>query len=177
MFQLDYHIIVITTGGTIEKSYGEFDGSLVNRGSILEKYTISKLRLPYTSLEIIPVLTKDSLDMTDADRELIFQKVKEYQEQNFPIVVLHGTDTMDLTARYIYDHIGTPSMPIILTGAMRPMGFVDSDAQQNFTEALIAAKILHPGVYISFHNQIFLAKHVRKNRVRGTFEVVPGEEE
>lgn len=173
MFQLDYRIVVITTGGTIEKSYGEFDGSLSNKGSILEKYTISKLRLPYTSLDIVPVMTKDSLDMTDADREIILQQVKLYERQNFPIVILHGTDTMDLTAKYIYDNLGgSPSLPIILTGAMRPMGFVDSDAQQNFTEALIAAKIIHPGVYISFHNQIFLAKHVKKNRSRGTFEYV-----
>jgi L-asparaginase len=64
----------------------------------------------------------------------------------------------------------TPAQPIVFTGAMKPMGFEDSDAAQNITEALLATKILKPGVYISFHNRVFELPRVRKNKETRTFE-------
>lgn len=163
-------VIIITTGGTIEKTYDEFDGSLENRGTSIKNRILSKMRLPYTNIVVYPLLSKDSLYMTDADRALIAATVKDQMQQGHPIVVLHGTDTMHLSAEHCFKELSAPKVPVVFTGAMIPMGFEDSDAAQNVTEALLAAKLLKPGFYISFHNQVFTVPHVRKNKEKGTFE-------
>lgn len=163
-------VIIITTGGTIEKTYNEFDGSLENRGTVIKNRILSKMRLPYTNIMVSPLLSKDSLYMTDADRSLIAATVKDQMQRNCPIVILHGTDTMSVTAEYCHNILGAPKVPVVFTGAMIPMGFEDSDAAQNVTEALLAAKLMKPGFYISFHNQVFMVPNVRKNKEKGTFE-------
>lgn len=163
-------VLLITTGGTIEKTYDEFDGSLENRGTSIKNRILSKLRLPYTNILVHPLLSKDSLYMDDADRKLICETIQEDLKKEAPIVVLHGTDTMALTAEYCFERIKNLSVPVVFTGAMIPMGFDDTDATQNVTEALLAARLLSPGFYISFHNQIFKVPHVQKNKEKRTFE-------
>ena len=108
--------------------------------------------------------------MDDADRKLICETIQEDLKKEAPIVVLHGTDTMALTAEYCFERIKNLSVPVVFTGAMIPMGFDDTDATQNVTEALLAARLLSPGFYISFHNQIFKVPHVQKNKEKRTFE-------
>ncbi|SDK63207.1 asparaginase [Microbulbifer yueqingensis] len=163
---------ILTTGGTIEKSYSEEEGTLKNRASIIREGLISSLRLPYTHLELESVVNKDSLDMDDKDRALIAEAVERTSQQGDPIVILHGTDTMADTAEFCFKKMGTPPVPVVFTGAMKPMGFIDSDARQNVTEALLAARLLQPGFYIAFHNRVFAVPGVRKNRDEGTFEAV-----
>lgn len=168
--KIPMNILIITTGGTIEKTYDEFDGSLENRGTSIKNRILSKLRLPYTNISVLSLLSKDSLYMDDHDRKLICVTIKKHLDNKCPIVVLHGTDTMALTAKYCFEQINELSVPIVFTGAMIPMGFDDSDAAQNVTEALLSVKFLAPGFYISFHNQIFTVPDVQKNKSRGTFE-------
>jgi L-asparaginase len=163
-------IIVITTGGTIEKTYDEFDGSLHNRESVIKAKIMSRLRLPYTSLQVFSVMNKDSLFMTDDDRNLLLQFIKSQLEKKIPMVILHGTDTMAVSAELCQREIDHPLVPIVFTGAMKPLGFEDSDALQNVTEALLASKLLAPGVYLSFHGRVFGVPGVKKSRERGTFE-------
>ncbi len=165
-------IVVITTGGTIEKTYDESDGSLANRESIIKARIMSRLRLPYTGLQVFSVMSKDSLFMNDDDRSLLIQFIKSQLEKMIPIVILHGTDTMSVSAQKCFEEIKNPNVPIVFTGAMKPLGFEDSDALQNVTEALLASKLIPPGVYLSFHGRIFKVPGVRKNRDRGTFEEV-----
>lgn len=165
-------ILIITTGGTIEKTYDEFDGSLENRGTSIRNRILSKLRLPYTNIIVHPLLSKDSLYMDDNDRDLIAETIKVDLKRKAPIVILHGTDTMALTANYCFERIKDLSVPVVFTGAMVPMGFDDTDATQNVTEAMLAAKLLPPGFYISFHNQIFKVPHVQKNKEKRTFEEI-----
>lgn len=165
-------ILIITTGGTIEKTYDEFDGSLENRGTSIKNRILSKLRLPYTNIIVHPVLSKDSLYMDDSDRKLISDTIEADLKLNAPIVILHGTDTMALTANFCFEHIKNITVPVVFTGAMVPMGFDDTDATQNVTEALLSAKLLAPGIYISFHNQIFKVPHVQKNKEKRTFEEI-----
>ena len=165
-------VTILTTGGTIEKTYDEFDGSLENRGSHLKNRILAKLRLPYTRIKVICLMAKDSLHMTDEDRELIVATIEKHLKTNRPVVVLHGTDTMAVTAELAFNTIKNPTAPIVFTGAMRPMGFEDTDATQNVTEALLSSKLLKSGVYISFHNRIFDVPNVRKNKEKRTFESV-----
>jgi L-asparaginase len=108
--------------------------------------------------------------MDEQDRVIILQAIKKFQDYGNPIVVLHGTDTMQFTAELVEKEIGEVKVPIIFTGAMKPLGFIDSDAVQNVTEALFAAQFVKAAVYISFHNKLFSVPGVRKNKVERTFE-------
>lgn len=161
---------IITTGGTIEKTYDEVEGTLFNRETVIHKRINEKIRLPYTEILVTALMAKDSLDMTDVDREQIADKIYELRGDGYPIVVLHGTDTMQQTAEWVQKSLPDPIPPIIFTGAMRPLGFEDSDALQNVTEALIACQLVKSGIYISFHNRLHPVPGVRKNKQQGTFE-------
>lgn len=163
-------LTVLTTGGTIEKTYSEFDGSIKNRESLIKKKILSKLRLPHTEIEVAEIMSKDSLDMTSEDRQTILEQIVQRMAEKRPIIVLHGTDTMDQTLKHCQQHSPNPTVPVVFTGAMRPAGFDDSDATQNMTEALLAAQILPPGWYVSFHSTIHRGAHITKNKRRSTFE-------
>ena len=163
-------IHILTTGGTIEKSYCEYEGDLKNRESLLERKLLQKLRLPYTEVNLKSLMAKDSLYMTDEDREVIRQGIQDLFAEGAPILVLHGTDTMADTLRFCFLNTPAPPVAVVFTGAMKPVGFDDSDAQQNFVEALVLAQYVNPGYYISFHNHLFPAPGVRKNKELGTFE-------
>lgn len=162
-------VVLLTTGGTIEKTYDEIEGTLYNRETVIRKRIEDRLRLPWTDIEIKTLMAKDSLDMTDEDREFILGSLKYAAKQNAPIVVLHGTDTMQETAE-LAALKWRPNVPVVFTGAMKPLGFEDSDAIQNVTEAMMAAKIISPGIYISFHNRLYEVPGARKNKSKRTFE-------
>ena len=171
--QLKLHII--STGGTIEKTYDEYDGSLANKTTQLEKRILSRLRLPDCIFDVTPILSKDSLYFDDSDRELVAETINQKLKDKSlrAILVVHGTDTMVNTADFVRLKIPCPRVPIIFTGAMKPMGFDDSDAFQNVTESILASRVCSPGgVYIVFHGRIFTVPFVRKNKEKGTFESV-----
>ena len=163
-------ITILTTGGTIEKIYDETDGSLQNRETIVKNKILEKLRHPYTSIDLKVLMSKDSLQMDDIDRASILESIKTYAQKKHPLVILHGTDTMDLTSRHCFEHYPDIEVPVVFTGAMKPLGFDDSDATQNVIEAIFAAKLMRPGYYVTFHGKLYQVPHFRKNKQRGTFE-------
>lgn len=164
------NIWILTTGGTIEKSYSEDEGSLENRESLLQRKLIEKLRIPYTEVKVKTLMAKDSLHMTDEDREVIYQNIKDSLDHCDGLVVLHGTDTLDKTLLYCQNKLSKPTKPVVFTGAMKPAGFDDSDALQNFTEALYVSQVVTPGYYLSFHGHLFNGPNFRKNKFLRTFE-------
>ena len=161
-------IYVLTTGGTIEKMYSERAGTVVNDASKIGDY-LDLLRLPDTEVEVVPIMNIDSLQMTDADRATLAARIAPLLPAARPIVITHGTDTMAQTGIYIQRAFPQLAVPVILTGAMRPLGFDHSDGLQNLTESLLAARLLAPGVYIVLHGQVFPADRARKDRDLGTF--------
>jgi L-asparaginase len=161
-------VYVITTGGTIEKSFCERNGQLGNVESKIETY-LKQIRLPHTNVNVLSLMAKDSLDLTPDDRRLLASTIHEYLPNGCPIVITHGTDTLVETAREIEKSLPELSVPVIFTGAMTPLGFAQSDGVQNLTESLLAAKLLSPGVYLVLHSQVFDIHKVRKDRERGTF--------
>lgn len=166
--KLQQRVHIISTGGTIEKTYDERDGSIANRRSIILDHINHALRLPSTNLRVHPIMHKDSMQMDQRDREVIVETISELLDLDEPIIVLHGTDTLEQTLEFCQREIPKPKRSVVFTGAMKPFGFAGSDALQNVTEALIAAKYLSAGIYLSFHGQVF-AGHVRKDRTRMTF--------
>jgi len=161
-------IYVITTGGTIEKVYSEQTGEVANLESKIDRY-LKLLRLPDSDVKVVALMNIDSLKMTDADRARILAAVKELLRENAPILITHGTDTMVETGLYLQRALPRVRVPIVLTGAMAPLGFEGSDALQNLTESLIAVRLLSPGIYIVSHNQVFPITNVRKDKVLGRF--------
>lgn len=162
------HIAILTTGGTIEKVFDETDGSLRNVHSILQDILI-RMRLPDLTTQHVPVMSKDSLEMTDADRARILSAVRDAIADNDAVLVVHGTDTLSVTGEYLHTHLPTLAKPVVLTGAFRPYEFRDTDAFQNITEALLACRILTPAVYCVMHNQALKFPGVIKDRHQRTF--------
>lgn len=143
-------ITFIQTGGTIDKEYPcriksyafEITEPAVER-------MMRKIR-PGFRYEIIPLLQKDSLDMTDKDRQLIYETCLRVETQH--IIITHGTDTMTQTAKVLS---GIQGKTIILTGSLLPERFIDSDALFNVGVAIGAIHLLQPGVYIAMTGQIY----------------------
>lgn len=163
-------ITILTTGGTIEKIYDEFEGSLQNRETIVKNKILQKLRLPSTEINIHCLMSKDSLTMDDRDRGIICDAIRLHEKNGHPILCLHGTDTLENTASYCFEKHPKVGVPVIFTGAMKPLGFDDSDAPQNVIEAIFAARIMEPGYFVTFHGQLFHVPNVTKNKLLGTFE-------
>jgi L-asparaginase len=155
-------IYVVTTGGTIEKAYSEQTGSVSNVIHKIERY-LQLLRLPDCEVNVVPLLNKDSLRMTDADRELITATVRGLLLENAPIIITHGTDTMVETGMHLKRELGAIKVPIIFTGAMAPLGFEASDGLQNLTESICAARLVGAGVFVSMHGQVFAIDRVKKD--------------
>jgi L-asparaginase len=162
------HIAILTTGGTIEKKFDETDGSLRNVHSVLDDILI-RMRLPAMTYRHIPVMSKDSLEMTVADRAIILAAVREALAREDAVVVVHGTDTLSVTGDCLHANLPGLAKPVVLTGAMRPYEFRDTDAYQNITEALLACRLLAPGVYCVLHNQALKFPGVVKDRAHRTF--------
>lgn len=168
------HITLITTGGTIEKTYDERSGELSNRRTIVGKM-VRRLRLEDTKVSTLELMSKDSLHMTDADRSRIIECLRacgalEAGNPGSGVVILHGTDTLTTTGELILKELGAfLRVPVILTGAMRPFEMTRSDALQNLTESIFAAGVLPPGVYCVAHGRALKFPGVKKDRERGTF--------
>ena len=161
-------IYLLSTGGTMEKVYSEQRGVVENRASKLDRY-LHMLRLPGSAIQTIPLMNKDSLEMTDADRAEVTTRVGALMDEGVPVVITHGTDTMVETGKAIEAAFPELKIPVVLTGAMTPLGFEGSDGLQNLTESLMAAQLLPPGVYVVMHGQVFPVGKVRKDKDKATF--------
>jgi L-asparaginase len=161
-------LTILTTGGTIDKTYDEFQGSLRNSHTVLD-VILDGLRVPDLFIRHVEVMHKDSLDMTEEDREAIATAVRDAAPASDGIIILHGTDTLADTGEYLHEKCTGLEIPVILTGAMRPYEFRDTDALQNVTEALLASRLLDSGVHVAMHNRVLSFPGVRKDRQARTF--------
>ena len=154
----------IAVGGTIDKIY--FDQlSEYQIGAPGVERILSDMPVTF-EYQVESVLRKDSLDMTPDDRDLVRQVVERSPERN--IVITHGTDTMIETAKRL---LGISGKRIVLTGAMQPANFRNSDAVFNVGMAIgVVLSQPEDGVWITMNGQIFDPLHVFKNRERGMFE-------
>jgi len=156
-------LTILTTGGTIDKTYDEFQGNLRNEHTAID-VLLDSLRLPDLEFSHVEVMHKDSLDMTAEDREIITKTVCEVAPASDAVVILHGTDTLSETGEHLCEKCAGLEIPVILTGAMRPYEFRDTDALQNVTEALLASRLLGAGVYVVMHNRVLKFPGVVKDR-------------
>lgn len=157
-------IRIFVTGGTFDKEYNERDGSLYFKDTHLRD--MLKLGRCLADVEIRTLMMVDSLDMDDDDRDAIENQCRKCPRER--IVITHGTDTMEVTARRLGGAITDKT--IVLVGAMIPFAFGSSDGLFNLGSALAFAQSLPHGVYIAMNGRCFAWDNVRKNRDAGIFE-------
>lgn len=162
-------ITIISTGGTIEKTYDPNHGNLRNQENVLD-LMLERLELPGVAIQRVTLMNKDSLDMTGEDHKIIVKAVMDAASGADSILVVHGTDRLVETGNYLLAEFGDQlDVPVILTGAMRPFELRRSDSMQNLTEALLAGQLLQPGIYCVMHNRVLRFPGVKKDRQSMTF--------
>ena len=154
---------IIVTGGTFDKHYDEIRGELTFKDSHLPAILKQARVTAPIVLEINQLI--DSLHMQEVNRQHILASCQAAPEAH--IVVVHGTDTMTLTAAVL----GAAGLDktIVLTGAMIPYAVMGSDSLFNLGFACAAAQLLAPGVYIAMNGQAIAWNHVRKDVAAGVF--------
>ena len=156
-------LCIVTTGGTIDKIYfddkSDFQVGEPQIGRILQELGVA------FKFTVIPILRKDSLHITDADRELVRDTIAAQAARH--VLVTHGTDSMVETAKVLAD---IPGKTIVLTGALNPARFRGSDAEFNIGTAVGAVQSLPAGVWIAMNGRIWDPARVRKNIEANRFE-------
>ncbi len=156
-------ILIINTGGTFNKIYNRLNGALEVDSTNKALKTIEQEWL--CSLKYINIINKDSLEFTQDDRELLAHTIKGAKEQK--IVVIHGTDTIDISAKFIDEQ--NFQKVIVFTGAMVPFSINSIEATANLSLALGFAKLANTGVYIALNGVVDSYTKVVKNRAKGKF--------
>jgi L-asparaginase len=159
-------IRLFVTGGTFDKEYDEIRGRLYFQDTHLpQMLELGRCRV---DVEIRTLMMVDSLDMSEADRELIARQCRDAPEDR--IVITHGTDTLVETAAVLAR--ADTGKTIVLTGAMIPIAFGSSDGLFNLGGALTVVQVLPTGVYVVMNGRVFHWNGVRKNRETGIFEAI-----
>jgi L-asparaginase len=155
---------IFVTGGTFDKEYNEFTGSLYFKDTHLqEMLRLGRCRL---DVEIRTLMMVDSINMTQNDRKIILENCRGCAEDK--IIITHGTDTMEETAKVLGLYIHNKT--IVLTGAMIPYKFGSSDGLFNLGSALSFVQCLPYGVYVAMNARCFNWDNVRKDKKTGYFE-------
>ncbi len=158
-------IIFIQTGGTIDKDYPKTTkGYAFEIGEPATRRILEKLN-PSFEFEILTACQKDSLEITEEDRQHLVDLISK----NSPIriIITHGTDTMIETANFIFSKI--KNKVIVLTGAMRPEQFSNSDAQINVGGAIAATQVLETGVYLFMNGILKSCDEINRDLETGKF--------
>lgn len=157
-------ILLISTGGTFNKVYDPLKGELIidDTSSALEEIATKWL----CEFEIINIIAKDSLEMNSQDRLELLATISQSEFEN--IIVVHGTDTQELTAEYLAD--GDLEKKIIITGAMVPYSIDPVEATANLASAFGYLQMLdQPGIYIAMNGVFGSYEKVKKDRKKGKF--------
>ena len=162
---------IINTGGTFNKRYDPIKGELyVPADDNAIESAIASIRYG-CAIKISGAIYKDSLQINDADRDTLCKIVKETKEQE--IVIVHGTDTIDKSAKTLEEWIDELcDKKIVLTGAMVPFSIDPIEATANLVMAISSVQFLDPGIYIAMHGNVLKHDKIQKNRKVGVFEKI-----
>lgn len=157
-------LLIVTTGGTIDKVYfddkSDYQVGEPQIGNILRELGVA------FRFTVIPALRKDSLHITDDDRQMVRTLIAAQPQKH--VLITHGTDSMVETAKVLADLGKT----IVLTGALSPARFRGSDTEFNVGCAVGAVQSMPPGVYIAMNGRVWDPFKVRKNVAANRFEAI-----
>ena len=160
-------VTIINTGGTFNKKYNPIKGALeVPSDNIaLDEIIESCFNIDF---EIKNIISKDSLEIDNDDRDMMINAINK--SENEKIIIVHGTDTIDITAQYLQDK--GVNKQVVLTGAMVPMSIKKVEATMNFSQAIgFLNTDIKNGVYISMHGAVVNHTDIKKDRKIGQFLV------
>lgn len=157
-------IKILVTGGTFDKEYDEINGKLFFKDTHLhEILELGRSRVP---VHVRTLMMIDSLEMTETDRNLILTNCRQSEEDK--IIITHGTDTMEVTAKVLGE--AKLDKTIVITGALIPYKFGSSDGLFNMGSAMAFVQTLPKGVYVAMQGRYFMWNNVKKNKASGVFE-------
>ena len=170
-----FDLALISTGGTIEKTYLESEGMLANGESVLS-HMLNSLQLFGVKINRMNLMNKDSLDMTQEDHHQIAEQIITSSKNHDGVIVIHGTDKLVETGKKVYDRIDELEVACVFTGAMRPWIMKNTDALQNIVESFAVVQLLPKGAYIAMHNRVLTFPNVKKDNQQMTFveEILKG---
>ena len=157
-------ILFVQTGGTIDKDYGETNKEVNFEITIPAVKRVLKKVKPQFEYRIVPLIQKDSLDLTDNDRQLIVDICNNSEEKQ--IIITHGTDTMHITAETLKT---LKNKTILLTGSFKPEMFRYNDVDFNIGTAVAAVQLLKPGIYIAMNGIITPFNKIKKDYRKKAF--------
>ncbi len=160
-------ILILNTGGTFNKSYNQLNGKL----EILQNNEkIQKIIATFKdnmSIDVKGIIYKDSLDLDTKDRQEITKSIKNYEK----VLIVHGTDTMNITAEFLDKELNLKNKCLVLTGAMIPFSFDELEACANFCLGFgFLSTSAEKGIFISMHGLVKNHKKIIKNKALGKFE-------
>ena len=164
-----FSVALISTGGTILKTYDEHEGILSNGVPVLDTI-LNSIQLDGIAVEHFELMNKDSLHMTEEDHVQIAEEVEMRSHYFDGIVLIHGTDTLQITGERIIGRNPSLKVPCVLTGAMRPWVMRNTDALQNLVESFAVVQLLQAGVYVAMQNKVRQFPGVTKNKEQLCFE-------
>ncbi len=156
------NIIIINTGGTFNKVYNPISGN-----NEIQNYIVKSILKKWNAnYEVFDIIQKDSLDINDEDRKKLLDLINSHPDNR--IVVIHGTDTMTRTAKFIHEN--TILRSIVFTGSMTPYSMENTEAAANLA-ASIGFLRNHPvGVFISMGDIVGICWQIEKNLKKGCFQ-------
>ena len=159
------NVLVVTCGGTIDKDYPQKSGGYAFEFADPPAVTrVLGRAVPGFSHTVVAACAKDSLDMTDVDRETLKAMLTAAPQRK--IVVTHGSDTVADTARFV----GTVSgKAIVFTCAYTPERFRDSDADFNLGGAFAVASMIREGTLLCVNGHVFVPEGCEKDSATGLF--------
>ncbi len=158
------NILIISTGGTFNKRYNPLNGELTIDATSKALYEIAAKWL--STFEIVNIIAKDSLDMDGKDRQLLLSTIRRSAYRK--IIIVHGTDTMDITASFLAD--AKLEKCLVLTGAMVPYQVDPIEATANLASAYASLiSCCRHGVYIAMNGAIGDYDTIEKDRIEGKF--------
>lgn len=164
-----FRVVLLATGGTIEKSYDAHTGGLALGAPVIEQL-IETLVQPDVSIQVERLMARDSLEIESEQRGRIVTAIAGRLQRGdaHALLITHGTDTLAQTAAALVSALDPSPLPVVLTGAMIPYRAAGSDALQNVAQALMACRLLGPGVYAVFHGRVIAGDRVVKDYARLT---------
>ena len=158
-------ITFIQTGGTIDKDYPRSSGGYAFEfGEPATERLLARLT-PSFSFDVRTAFQKDSTEIDQADRRGLAEMIR--LDANDKVIVTHGTDTMLETAQFLAEQI--PDKLIVITGAMRPERFSDSDAPLNVGCAIAATNPCDRGVFIAMHGVVKRHDQMQRDPTTGKY--------
>lgn len=154
------HVLMLATGGTLACRETKHGLAPSLTGEELIEFLPELPRICKVVVE--NPFSIDSTDITTADRVRLAGIIRENYDLYDGFVITHGTDTLSYTAALLYHMLRNLNKPVILTGAQRPIGVENSDAERNLLDAFRVVRAGYVGVAAVLHGQIIRGNHVVK---------------